>query len=352
MTISDYELHGVRTSSDVPQPRVQNNIPDPGLYDQVSFAQYQHWTDPDGWPLLSQTSLRALALSPAHYWAAISGAETTAPTPTPAMDFGTLCHAGILEPDAVQSRYVAEPADLLAGIRTAAGSRPKNPGATKEGRARRAAFASKHREKTVVSQTEYEKMLAMILSLRASPRAQQFMGGGGHAEWSAVWIDPPTQIWCRARLDFVQAGSRIVDLKTTRSARPADFQRSIATFAYYRQAAWYLDAAQANGLDVRRYAIVAVESEPPHGVAAAELSPQALGQGQRENRRLLQTLHACRVRDHWPSYDDPGLWDLPAWARDGCDDPPRPWPPEIATRDLSGAEQDSNRSTEPNGGAR
>ena len=320
MTYSEYEHHGVRTSRDIKSAYVDNNVPTAGIHEDLTFEQYQSLVDPDGWPLVNASSLKHLARSPAHYHAHLLAGATD---PTPAMRFGTLCHTGILEAGAVAGRYIYPPGDLYDKVRTKTGRKPANPAATNEGRAVLARFKTKHAEKEVITAQEYYRMLAIVNSLRTSPRAEQFLAtGSGVSELTCVWQDVTTAIWCKARLDFVQRGSRVVDLKTTRSADPIDFAKSLANFAYYRQAAHYLEAAQRCRLDCRRFAIVAVESEPPHGVAAAELSLQSLGQGQREIKRLMIQLQECRIRDHWPGYLDPGMWELPQWAQDGQTEPP------------------------------
>jgi len=310
MVASELELFGVRTSARI-KSMPATATPEPGLYNLVEFDQYHRWKDPDGWPLCNASALNQLAKSPAHYW----HYATSESEPSAAMRFGTLCHAGQLEPEAIRARFCCIPPDLYRDVKKKDGTPATNPQSTTAGKKLKAEFLRKHKGKTVVTVEEFGRMLALVTSLKSNAHAMSYLTTG-HPEYTIVWDDAETGIRCKARLDYWQGDrDRVTDLKTTRDASAPAFQRALVNYGYYRQAAWYLEAAQQAGLDAQYFAFVAVESEAPHGITAAEVHPETLEQGKRENRALLRQLQNCRTQDHWPSYECPGCWELPSWAK-------------------------------------
>ena len=65
----------------------------------------------------------------------------------------------------------------------------------------------------------------------------------------------------------------IYDLKTTASANPDDFNRSIRDLRYFVQAAFYLEVARQHHPLIENFVFVAVESSPPYSAACYELNP-------------------------------------------------------------------------------
>lgn len=144
---------------------------------------------------------------------------------------------------------------------------------------------------------------------------------GGVAERSGYWQDEPTDIRLRFRPDWLTEldGQPVcVDLKTTVSADPVEFVRSIAKFKYHFQAAWYRKGLAALGVDAR-FLFVAVEKVPPYLVSVIELDTWALLEGDRLNRLAIDLYAECLQTDQWPDYgDNIHTLSLPAWAmRDG-----------------------------------
>jgi hypothetical protein len=92
-------------------------------------------------------------------------------------------------------------------------------------------------------------------------------------------------------------------------------------YAYYRQAAFYLDAARLAEQQIlhepptcETFLIVAVEKEPPFGCLSAPVADAVKTAGRHEYRRLLRDVARCQERDNWPCYHNPEAFDMPPGA--------------------------------------
>lgn len=164
---------------------------------------------------------------------------------------------------------------------------------------------------------------AMANAVRTHPLA----GGLLHdieAEHTLAWIDEETGVWCRAMVDAITADPLLVDVKTTQAVDDRALMKSIATYGYHQQAAWYLDGAQALGLEPEGFLFTFVTKEPPHLVRVVELDPAALQRGRDLNRRAMQIWATCRETGQWPgpSTEDITLLTLPRWAFTDSEDTP------------------------------
>ena len=168
-----------------------------------------------------------------------------------------------------------------------------------------------------VLRSEYDTAKAMREAVMAHPVAGALFTAGS-AELSGYWQDEPTDIRLRFRPDWLTGHiNRVtcVDYKTTISAKPDEFVRSVARYGYHQQAAWYLDGLAANGLTDARFLFVAAEKTPPHPVSVIELDDEAIAEGRRLNRIAVDTYARCMDTGVWPAYgDDITLISLPYWA--------------------------------------
>lgn len=168
---------------------------------------------------------------------------------------------------------------------------------------------------------EYDAALAMRDAVMAHPVAAELFSDGV-AEQSGWWADEDTGITLRFRPDWMgnlQDWPVCGDLKTTISADPQDFSRSVAKFGYNMQAAWYLAGLAAHGVTDARFVFVAVEKTPPYPVAVIELDAEAIAQGRIDMRRAIDLYKRCLDTDTWPAYGD-GIHtiSLPPWATRGA----------------------------------
>lgn len=245
-------------------------------------------------PAINSTSLKDALRSPAHY----AYRKAFPIEPTPAMQFGTIAHEAILEPDKFKNTAVICPE--FSGT----GSRAAKADWLKENAGKRIL--------TVEQMANVEGMLAAIAN-HSTAKALLF---SGRAEDSMFCTDSETGLELKARPDFLRDDRTIIDVKTTIDANPMSFGKVVANFGYHTQAWHYAQVvSEATGHEHTRFVIIAVEREAPWGVAVFEMSENVMAQGRRLQRKALQIIAESKASGRWPSYGD-GLFqlDLPAWA--------------------------------------
>ena len=239
------------------------------------------------------------------------------PNETRALRIGRLFHLAALEPALFErTATVAPTADF-----TGAGAK-----------ARREAWHAALPEGTIVADpAELLTVTSMVHSLRttqtgaASVARRLLFGRSGESEVTVTWTDSGPDLAapmaCRARLDRLieRAGTAVsvVDLKSTDDPSPDEFARSVARYGYHRQAAWYSTAAEALTGVRPSFAFVAVRSSPPYEVSVYELEPEAVEQGERENRETLAELSRAMATGNYAASWESGVTtiNLPKWAR-------------------------------------
>lgn len=282
---------------------VAPNTPEPGIYPKVDFSDYLKWD------AVSNSSLFAAAKSMAHYHCRQPVEET------PFMRLGSLCHTGRLEPLTIAERYVVMPMFELE-VRTAGGDIPANPKATKAYKDKVEEFKRVNAGKTVVTQGEYNTMIALVGAIGCHERATDYLNLGQY-EVAIVWRDEDTGLLCKGRMDCWQKSlRRISDLKFVSDASAAE--KHIYNRAYHRQLAMYCDGMETLTGDEHRGALIFAETCEPYGVRAAPLSEEAMEVGRSDYRGLLRKIAECRAVKHWPGYDSPDEWRIPEWL--GGDD--------------------------------
>lgn len=132
----------------------------------------------------------------------------------------------------------------------------------------------------------------------------------GRVEQSAVWQDPRTGVWCRARFDKLpdltdERRLIVVDVKTTLSAKTEDFAKSAASYGYAMQHAWYVDALRVLlGRDDVAFVFIAIEKEPPYLVNVVELTADFVSIGRERNQRALDLYVQCTRTGIWPGFGE------------------------------------------------
>lgn len=267
----------------------------PGLVHGMPAEKYH------AMPGVSNSMLSALARSPAHCWALHLDPERPAPAaPTAAMQFGTLAHSFVLEPDTTH-RYAMKP--------------PGHDGRTKEGKA----WLAEHAGSIVVSADDWQDATALRAAVLAVPELQHALSRGA-PEVSVFWIDERTSLACRARIDWLHTlpdGRVIVlDLKTCPDAGPTEFGRSVWNFGYHRQAAHYTAGLQACGIEVAAFLFAAVTNAYPFIAVPYLLDDEATRRGADEVRDLLDLYAQCQRTNDWPAYGSGvQVLSLPPWAK-------------------------------------
>jgi exodeoxyribonuclease VIII len=245
-------------------------------------------------PAIGSSSIKELLVSPMHYKYAIDN-----PTePTPAMRFGTAVHTAILEPETFQSRVVVEPKFEGTGSR-----------------AKKEEWRLLNEGKQIVTSDQMADLLLILKSLKGHDLARKLLSGG-HAEQSYFDICPDTGLARKARADFLKDEHTIIDVKTTASAKPEDFAKSIANFGYHISAAYYLDVVgSVLNKKFDEFMIIAIESSAPYGISVHLLDEDAISAGRFLYKKALRTLKECKDKNIYPGYPEKILTtSLPPWA--------------------------------------
>jgi hypothetical protein len=272
---------------------VEEVIP-PGIHQAVSAAEYHRRE----LGIVSNSALKHVRRSPAHYKAWIDG---TAPDrDTPALAFGRAFHMAILEPQRFATTYI---------------EMPKFDGRTKAGKAAREAWEEQHVGAEPLLFDDMLTITAMVESVRRHPLASQMIREG-QPELTLSWTDEDTGLSCKSRLDYyVESLAMIVDVKTADDASWESFRRDVAKYDYHVQDALYRSAALALEMPVQHFVLLAVEKEPPYAVAPYTLDAEGIGRGYQAARRDMYTLAHCMKTGRFPAYPETiREIEVPIWA--------------------------------------
>lgn len=287
----------------IPQPRPL------GIVRGMSLADYL------AVDALSASDMRLLARSPWHY------ANTAEREPTPGMLTGSLVHCAMLEPQALDSRYVVVPGDAPRRP-TSAQWAAKNPSpASLDAMAWWRTFERDTAGRAIVSADDYATLQLQIAAIRAEPYLREVFERADDAEVSVFWIDPATGVYCKCRPDLLHwidgEHVRIVELKSTSDESPEGFSRALTTMAYHRARAHYIDGVQiATGAKVSEYLFAVVSSDPPVLAVPYWLDEQDAQQGVDEVAELRERFAYCRSMNAWPAYGTgPQIVGLKPWAK-------------------------------------
>lgn len=261
--------------------------------------------------IASCSRLSVLLRSPEEYWATFIACTLQRGT-TKAMRLGTLLHCAVLEPTRWERDYILAPPPVewperpdfshLGNPRTKAHREAVSAWKAEVGpdiekaEAERAAFIA---GRTIVRPDDHELVLAMAEAIAKNPHASALVSGAaGLRERSMVWRDRETGVLCRGRVDISLDLPVISDLKSIHDPRPDAFMKACVQKGYHRQAAMYLDGAEAcDGPADRRFPFVVVHSKPPHEVAVYEIEQRAIDRGRSQYRDGLREL-ARRTESH------------------------------------------------------
>jgi len=239
---------------------------------------------------ISKSLLDLVHKSPAHYLAYIEGEKQA---PTSAMNLGSLVHSVVFN----QDNYAVL---------------PECDRRTKEGKLIYESFMALCEDKELfVSHKDYELALNIRNAVLAHPKAALLLEQG-QAEISVFGKIEGFDAKCR--VDFLNTKHNvIVDLKTTNSAAPDEFAKSVWNYRYHVQAAFYMDLTKAE-----RFFFIAVDKEKPFNVELYELDPEAIERGRQEYKKDIQTLQKCLDTGNWHGYTEDKkihIISLPTWAK-------------------------------------
>ena len=240
---------------------------------------------------MSSGGARKILQSPAHYRLM----RDTPNEPTPAMEFGTAVHAGVLEP----ARY-----GELVAVGPNVGTRTKVW----------TEFVAAHPGVVCLTPDDADRAARCIAAVRAHPAAARLLFDA-QVELSVFWHDGQYGVPCKARFDIFNLGG-MADLKTTGNASVEAFARTCVEYLYHVQA-WHYWSGAEHVLDASPefFAFIIVEKDPPHGVAVRTLGRASLMKGARLLDEALARYRDALATGTWPGYPDRiESFELPRYA--------------------------------------
>lgn len=230
------------------------------------------------------------------------------PPPNPVFDLGSLVHAVILGKG--PELAILDPA--VHGLK-ADGTVAEVPSMT--GMWKKAAAAARADGKLPVSKDDYAAALAMRDAVMAHPVAGTLFTGG-QAEVSMYHHDPESGVRLRGRADWLTNDGNIVDLKTAKTANPAELGRHFGKYGYHQQEAWYRRLVVELGINPDpSFTFVVVDKTPPYPVVVVKWDDESVAEGDRLNRLAIATYAECLESGVWPGYSDRiESISLPGWA--------------------------------------
>lgn len=295
--------------------------PKPGVHFGMTSKEY-HDTD----------ALNHSTLNGFHESAAKGVHEMKDDTTTESMAFGTAFHTRLLEPDNFKDEYVI--LDANDGPINPTTNKLFGPTSQKYQNWEFDFIANLDEGQKVLRIDDAERIEAMIEAVKSNPSAAGFATTAyPKREMSLFWDEVFTvggediSVRCKARVDLYidKLGHPInmpamLDLKTTTSAYYDNFQRSVKTYGYHRQMAWYLRGLHMLGMmpDIhdRAAMILAVESQAPYQTAIYYIDHESIRQGMHEHKEHALAYIRWRLTGEAPGLPHkPRPITLPPWER-------------------------------------
>lgn len=299
---------------------------------QVHFNQPEREYRRD--PAFAQSQAKEILTSPAHFQARY-GKDAAPFFPSAAMIAGTAIHCLTLEPELFDKSFYdrsEKPKDLtVAELRVELEAEGiEVPKGAKKADLEALLYPD---GKPVDKRTSLDpETFADVKGAADALRAHDIAGAWfdpGQAQYRrhnevSIYLRDEVGLSLKGRIDRLQLSDEkalIVDLKTTQSASPREFQRTAANLKYDLQAAWYhnLVSAAYPGKSVEFY-FVAVERKRPYAISVFRASDALLESGRRKMRKALDLFAQCETLEYWPGYD-PVIHELtlPGWAESGVE---------------------------------
>lgn len=230
---------------------------------------------------------------------------------TPDMEFGTACHAAILQPERLHLAYHLRPDTYEAEVKGKTVRKPWHGGADAC-----KAWLAEHSDRPIMTQEQLNKLPRIRERLLALPDFGAALKHG-QTEVSFFKMDEETGLMLKARADVVapaaDGSTWLFDPKKVQSgeANERDFGKSCAGFGYDIQCASYLTITGAS-----RFVFVPFDDESPFDACQYELDSESFNAGYREWRRLLLAYAKCLRENKWPGYPEKiRKLSLPDWVK-------------------------------------
>lgn len=203
---------------------------------------------------LSKSSLSEFNKSPKHYVQYLNEKKDSS-----GFFMGNLVDCLVLEEDKFDSKYfVYESADRR----------------TKAGKMMHEAALLEAANRTLVTNTDYQTALYMKESLMSNYEASKILEAKYDIQRKLKWNHRQTKLPLIGFQDFRSNAfgeDLLVDLKTSQSADPIDFDKLITKFSYDLQAALYLDYYRTKLFEFPNFCFIIVENKHPYHTSVIHL---------------------------------------------------------------------------------
>jgi exodeoxyribonuclease VIII len=252
---------------------------------------------------VSVSGINAYCRSPAHYWRySPYNPNKKEMETTPAMLFGKVSHKLALEREKFSQEFAICPSVDRR---------------TKEGKATWEEFNLRSDGKTVIKEEMYDEAMLLADSLHRNTDVTSLIRHG-ISEQECFWERENDfgVIKCKAKFDYCRDGL-LIDYKTSTCAAEDDFTKSLATYGYHRQAAWYMDAVErTTGQRPQAFVLIVQEKDLPEAISIYAVDDYALQIGHEENEAALRCITKRLNTGDWTAYHS-GIKaiTLPGWYR-------------------------------------
>jgi hypothetical protein len=217
------------------------------------------------------------------------------------MQYGTVLHGRLLEPDSFESRFYAM---------------PKTNRTTKSGKA----LYAEHIQAAAGRFTFPAEWLAgierIVDNAHRHRRAHAILSRG-EAEVAFAWVDAETGIKLKIKADWMTEDVLVADVKSALDVSRDGFGRACARLSYPLSAFMYCEGVRVvTGADPR-WAFIACEKDLPNTVNVFHDTEHFMRRGRAMFRTALRRLAECRARGAFPMMQEDGEWEpveLPRWA--------------------------------------
>ena len=232
-------------------------------------------------PEISKSDLDLLARSPLH----LKMKNELKNPPSDALILGSAVHKIVLERKDFSNEFKIAPATDKR---------------TKEGKAIHEEFLKKLGGKTPINWASIRTAIKIADSVSSIKETARLLKDG-LAEQSYFSDINGVAVKCRPDFYNEKIGA-VIDLKTTSDASATGFARSVASFNYHIQAAFYSDILKSLNKEVNYFLFIAVETKSPYFVGFYELDAAAMEQGRKAYLELLELYKYCKEHDEWWGY--------------------------------------------------
>jgi len=241
-----------------------------------------------------------LKASPYHFW---YNYNQPSKPPTEAMRIGSVLHARVLRPEAIDEEVAVMPE---LNLRTNAGKEQKEQ------------FLIDNKDKLVVTSKEFDIGMSMAMAVVENQEAQRLLEGGIN-ERSMYGEYQGTPL--RARADSYKI-NQLNELKSTRDGSPSGFAKQIANLQYHVSLVHYAMlleqcVPEIESFKSMEFYFIVVENFEPYAVSTYKANDLMIDVAWEQWKKAANIIKECSESNEWYGYTAKDITpeiSLPAWA--------------------------------------